>query len=72
MVSNGLLPKYFTRKIINRRLLDIDLGINKRYLNKTTGIHNEGNLFHGFTNRFQPSTLFEGYLLYIRAIIQGA
>lgn len=72
MVSNGLLPKYFTRKLINRRLLDIDLGVNKKYLNKTTGIHNEGNLYHGFTNRYRPSTLFEGYLLYIRALIQEA
>jgi hypothetical protein len=71
MVSNGLLPKYFTRKLLNRRLLDIDIGVNKRYLNKTTGIHNEGELFHGYTNRFSPSTLSEGYLLYIRGLIQG-
>lgn len=71
MVSNGLLPKYYTRKIINRRLLDIDLGVNKKYLNKTTGVGNGGNLHHSYTNRFEPSTLFEGYLLYIRAVIQG-
>lgn len=72
MVSNGLLPKYYTRKLINRRLLDIDLGINKKYLNKTTGVGNEGRLYHGYTNRFEPSTLFNGYLLYIRAVIQGS
>ena len=71
MVGNGLLPKYFTRKIINRRLLDIDIGVNKRYINKTTGVHNEGELFHGYTNRFSPSTLHKGYLLYIRGLIQG-
>lgn len=70
MVGDGLLPKYFTRKIINRRLLDIDIGIKKRYVNQTTGIHNEGELFHGFTNRFRPSSLHEGYLLYIRGLIQ--
>lgn len=70
MVSNGLLPKYFTRRLINRRLLDIDLGVNKRYLNKTTGTHNEGELFHGYTNRFSPSTLYQGYHLYIRGLIQ--
>jgi len=72
MVGNGLLPKYFTRRIINRRLLDIDIGVNKRYLNKTTGVHNEGELFHGYTNRHSPSTLHEGYLLYIRGLIQEA
>lgn len=71
MVSNGLLPKYFTRRIVNRRLLDIDIGVNKRYVNKTTGIRNEGELFHGSTNRFSPSTLSKGYLLYIRGLIQG-
>jgi hypothetical protein len=72
MVGNGLLPKYFTRRLINRRLLDIDIGVHKRYLNKTTGIHNEGELFHGYTNRYTPSTLLEGYLLYIRGLIQEA
>lgn len=71
MLSNGLLPKFFTRKIINRRLLDIDLGTKKNYINKTTGTANGGNLFHGYTSRFKPSTLFNGYLLYIRSVIQG-
>ncbi|MDH1421295.1 hypothetical protein [Pseudomonas aeruginosa] len=70
MVSNGLIPKYFTRKIINRRLLDIDLGIQRKFLNKTTGITNGGNLYHGYTNRFEPSSLYNGYHLYIRSVIQ--
>lgn len=71
LTGNGLLPKYYTRKIINRRLLDIDIGIRKRYLNHTTGVNNEGNLYHGFTNRYSPSKLHQGYLLYIRAVAQG-
>jgi len=71
LTGGGLLPKYFKRKIINRRLLDIDIGVQRLYVNKTTGIRNEGNLFHGFTNRFKPSELHQGYLLYIRGLIQG-
>ena len=70
ITGGGLLPKYFTRKIINRRLLDIDIGVQKRYLNKTTGINNGGALYHTFTNRFEPSNLHRGYLLYIRGLIQ--
>lgn len=70
LVSSGLLPKYFSRKIINRRLLDIDIGVNKKYLNETTGVNNGGDLYHSFTNRFLPSTLQQGYLLYIRGLIQ--
>lgn len=70
MTANGLLPKYFTRKLINRRLLDIDIGVEKRYLNKTTGTANGGDLYHGYTNRFAPSKLHNGYLLYIRSVIQ--
>lgn len=72
MVSNGLLPKYYTRKIINRRLLDIDIGLHKLYLNKTSGIGNGGELYHGFTNRKRPSVLHRGYLLKIRSILQEA
>lgn len=71
MLSNGLLPKFYTRKIINRRLLDIDLGTKKNYLNKTTGIANGGDLHHGYNSRFDPSSLYNGYLLYIRSVIQG-
>lgn len=71
LTGNGLLPKYYVRRIINRRLLDIDIGVQRIYANKTTGIHNEGNLYHGFTNRHDPSKLHSGYLLYIRAIVQG-
>lgn len=71
LTGNGLLPKYYVRRIINRRLLDIDIGVQRVYANKTTGIHNEGNLYHGFTNRHDPSKLHSGYLLYIRAIAQG-
>lgn len=70
MTGGGLLPAYRTRKIINRRLLDIDLGIQKEYVNETTGIHNEGNLYHGYTNGFKPSHLHQGYLLYIRGLAQ--
>lgn len=72
MVSNGLLPKYYTRKIVNRRLLDIDIGMNRLYLNKTTGIQNGGDLYHGFVSRQRPSVLHRGYLLKIRSIIQEA
>lgn len=71
MLGNGLLPKYNVRKIVNRRLLDIDIGNQKLYLNQKTGVNNEGDLFHGFTNRFSPSTLYQGYLLYIRGLMQG-
>lgn len=70
LTANGLLPKYFTRKIINRRLLDIDIGTEKRYLNKTTGVTNGGNTYHGYTNRFKPNKLHNAYLLYIRSVIQ--
>lgn len=71
LTGNGLLPKYFTRRIINRRLLDIDIGVQKLYLNKTTGTQNGGDIYHGFNSKFIPSRLHPGYLLYIRAIIQG-
>lgn len=70
MTGSGLLPKYFSRKIINRRLLDISLGIQKVYLNKTTGVNNGGDLYHGFSNRFNPSKLYKGYHLYIRGLVQ--
>lgn len=70
ITGHGLIPKYFTRKIINRRLLDIDIGIQKLYVNKTTGLHNEGGLYHDATNRFSPSRLSKGYHLYIRGLIQ--
>jgi hypothetical protein len=71
LTGNGLLPKYFTRRIVNRRLLDIDIGVQRLYVNNTTGIRNEGNLFHGFKSKYAPSKLHPGYLLYIRGIIQG-
>ena len=71
LTGNGLLPKYFTRRIINRRLHDIDIGVQKLYVNKTTGINNGGDLLHGFKSKFAPSKLHAGYLLYIRGIIQG-
>lgn len=70
LLTGGLLPKYFTRRIINRRLLDISIGVQRRYLNDTTGVKNEGNLFHGYTNRFKPNELFKGFHLYIRGLIQ--
>lgn len=71
LTGNGLLPKYFTRRIINRRLLDIDIGVQKLYVNKTVGTQNGGDLLHGFKSKYTPSRLHPGYLLYIRAIIQG-
>lgn len=70
LTADGMLPKYNVRKIINRRLLDTDLGAQRIYLNWKTGIGNGGNLYHGFTNRFKPSQLNNGYLLYIRSVIQ--
>lgn len=70
LTGNGLLPKYYTRKLINRRLLDTDIGVDKRYINKTTGVVNGGNLYHGYNSRFKPSRLHNGYLLYIRSVIQ--
>jgi len=70
MLSNGLLPKFFTRKITNRRLRDIDIGTQKRYVNKTTGTGNGGELYHGAQSRFDPSVLNKGYLLYIRSVLQ--
>ena len=70
MTGGGLLPAYRVRKIINRRLLDIDLGIQKEYINETTGLNNGGNLYHGFKGRFKPSHLHQGYLLYIRGLAQ--
>lgn len=71
LVSNGLLPTWYTRKIINRRLRDIDIGTKRKYVNKTAGLNNGGEVYHGYTNRFTPSNLHNGYLLYIRSIIQG-
>ena len=70
MLSTGLLPKYFVRQIINRRLLDIDLGVQRLFLNETTGVGNGGNLYHGWTNRHHPSKLNNGYLLKIRSVVQ--
>jgi len=70
LTGGGLLPKYFTRKIINRRLLDINIGTQRKYLNEKTGPYNEGHVFHGYTNRYKPSTLHTGYILKIRGLIQ--
>jgi len=70
LTGGGLFPKYWTRKIINRRLLDLDIGTQRKYVNETTGPYNEGHVFHGYTNRFKPSALHTGYLLYIRGLIQ--
>jgi hypothetical protein len=70
LTGGGLFPKYWTRKIINRRLLDLDIGTQRKYVNESTGSYNEGHVFHGYTNRFKPSALHTGYLLYIRGLIQ--
>lgn len=70
LTGGGLLPKYFTRTIINRRLLDTDMMIQRRYLSKTTGVNNGGDLLHDKTNRHRPSYLDQGYLLYIRGLLR--
>jgi len=70
LTADGMLPKYFTTRIINRRVLNTDLGNQKLYLNWGTGIGNEGELHHGYTNRFRPSKLNNAYLLSIRSVIQ--
>jgi hypothetical protein len=71
LTGNGLLPKYFTRSIINRRLLDIDIGIQRLYVGKTAGIYDQDAVHHVHTNRWKPSKLHTGYHLYIRGVIQG-
>ena len=71
LTADGMLPKYFTTRIINRRILNTDLGTEKLYLNWTTGVGNGGDVYHGYTNRFKPSKLNDGYLLSIRSVIQG-
>lgn len=70
MTADGMFPKYFTYRIINRRILNTDLGNQRLYLNWTTGVGNGGNLYHGYTNRFKPSKLNDAYLLSIRSVIQ--
>jgi len=70
LTADGMLPKYFTSRIINRRILNTDLGNQRLYLNWTTGIGNGGDLYHGYTNRFKPSKLNDAYLLSIRSVIQ--
>lgn len=71
LTGNGLLPKYFTRSIINRRLLDIDIGVQRIYVGKTAGIYNSDAVHHTHTNRWKPSKYHTGYHLYIRGVIQG-
>ncbi|MBS4041674.1 MAG: hypothetical protein KGZ81_13885 [Flavobacteriales bacterium] len=70
LTADGMLPKYFTYRIINRRILNTDLGNQRLYLNWTTGTGNGGDLHHGYTNRFKPSKLNTAYLLSIRSVIQ--
>lgn len=67
LLSNGLIPKYSQRKIINRRLLDIDAGVHNRYLFHTTGINN-GGVYHEAVNLHNPSRYNRGYLLEIKAL----
>lgn len=71
LTGNGLLPKYFTRSIINRRLIDVDIGIQRIYVGKTAGIYDQDAVHHEHTNRWKPSVLHSGYHLYIRGVIQG-
>lgn len=70
LTADGMLPKYFTYRIINRRILNTDLGNQRLYLNWTTGTGNGGDVHHGYTNRFKPSKLNDAYLLSIRSVIQ--
>lgn len=72
LTADGMLPKYFTYRIINRRILNTDLGNQRLYLNWTTGVGNGGDLHHGYTNRFKPSKLNDAYLLSIRSVIQAS
>lgn len=72
LTADGMLPKYFTYRIINRRILNTDLGNQRQYLNWTTGVGNGGDLYHGHTNRFKPSKLNDAYLLSIRSVIQAS
>lgn len=69
MLQSGLIPKYFTRKLGHNKLMDIDLGCLPKYLIDTTGINNEGNLYHNKVSRAEPYTLNQGYLLKIKAMV---
>lgn len=72
LTADGMLPKYFTYRVINRRILNTDLGNQREYLNWKTGTGNGGALYHGYTNRFKPSKLNDAYLLSIRSVIQAS
>lgn len=69
LLSNGLIPKYFYRKHVDRRLLDIDAGLHKRYLFHTTGINN-GAVQHEAVNLGFPERYNRGYFLEIKALLQ--
>lgn len=69
LLSNGLMPKYFYRKHVDRRLLDIDAGLHKRYLFHTTGINN-GEVYHEAVNLGYPARYNRGYFLEIKALLQ--
>lgn len=67
LLASGSLPKYFTRRLANKRLLDIDTMVRRRYLYKTVG-NIDNNVIHPYTNRFHPADYESGYLLYIKGI----
>lgn len=69
LLNNGLMPKYFTRKFNNRRLLDIDAGTHKRYVYPSAGSNNGGGIFHGEINLGFPERYNRGYLLEIKALV---
>lgn len=67
LLSNGLMPKYAVRKMVDKRLLDIDAGIHKTYLFHTSGVNN-GGVFHEAVNLGNNSRYNRGYLLEIKAL----
>jgi len=69
LLSNGLMPKYSLRKHVDKRLLDIDAGLHKRFTFHSSGLNN-GGLYHGVVNLGFSERYNRGYLLEIKALLQ--
>lgn len=69
LLSNGLMPKYSLRKHVDKRLLDIDAGLHKRFVFHSSGLNN-GGLHHEVTNLGFSERYNRGYLLEIKALLQ--
>jgi len=69
LLSNGLMPKYSLRKHVDKRLLDIDAGLHKRFVFHSSGLNN-GGLYHGAVNLAFSERYNRGYLLEIKALLQ--